>query len=882
MLKNFVTHATKTTLLATISGLAFLVATPSFAQQSTPIAASEPERGIETVVVTAQRREENLQSVPLSVSAFSAAQIQARGLTDMSRLENSVPGLTFGRSGVDARPAIRGVRTENVGVNGDTTIGFFIDGVYQSRAAQATLGFVDLERVEVLRGPQGTLYGRNTFGGNISIATAQPRLGQFKSGLDVTLGENNKVRLESFVNIPLTEKAALRISGASEDDDGYVKNVNPSGNNLFDEKTRYLRAALLLNPTDKLTATIKIDRGTRGGAGGSAFGYKLAGTFFDVPSNQQLFNATPIRNLNTRGGNRDGVVDAPLTIDAGIPLFAAGDPYTIDTDQKTILDLTSTGASANIAYDFGSFTLKSITGFADFKAIRTSDTDFSASTIGTDYQLTSAKTFSQEFQILSRGEGPLSYVVGAYYFDDELRGVFINEQVPRTIRGVGAPVSLPVAGAGFYDEQRADTTSIAVYAQGSYAVTEALKLTAGLRFTRDTKDFKFANAAAVLPLAGTPPNPVGTAITLATTGIPASAFGSQGAPTNCVFAATAIQPRPGFACLAANTAVLTGATYDTAEFEKLTWRVAADYQLTENNLFYGSVSTGFRSGGFNSGQNQAALTPIFKPEEVTAFEIGSKNRFFDNTLQLNIAAFFNQYDSLQEQRQIPAGNTTLSIIENSGKAEATGAEVEGIWRPIDNLTVNLSLSVLDAVYTEYTNVPLPFGTSIVVADATQLTPTIVNGITIANAGQRRIFAPGYNCGPVPGTGTGAVGAPALAFGCDLTGKKLPYASDYSGSFSVQYMFDLGGLGQITPLAVLTFNSGFYGQPANSILDKQDAYTKLDLRVTWDINDNLSLGAFVNNVTDEATANRFVWGGGGALQASYAPPKLWGIKANLRF
>ena len=882
MLKNFVTHATKTTLLATISGLAFMVATPSFAQQSTLAAASEPERGIETVVVTAQRREENLQSVPLSVSAFSAAQIQARGLTDMSRLENSVPGLTFGRSGVDARPAIRGVRTENVGVNGDTTIGFFIDGVYQSRAAQATLGFVDLDRVEVLRGPQGTLYGRNTFGGNISIATAQPRIGQFKSGLDVTIGENNKVRIEPFINIPISDTAALRLSGASEDDDGYVKNVNPSGNNLFDEKTRYMRAALLLKPTDQLTATIKIDRGTRGGAGGSAFGYKLAGTFFDVPSNQQLFNATPIRNLNTRGGNRDGVVDAPLTIDAGIPLFAAGDPYTIDTDQKTILDLTSTGASANIAYEFGSFTLKSIIGFADFEAIRTSDTDFSASTIGTDYQLTSAKTFSQEFQILSRGEGPLSYVVGAYYFDDELRGVFINEQVPRTIRGVGAPVSLPVAGAGFYDEQRADTTSIAAYAQGSYAVTEALKLTAGLRFTRDTKDFKFANAAAVLPLAGTPPNPVGTAITLATGGIPASAFGSKGAPTNCVFAATAIQPRPGFACLAANTAVLTGATYDTAEFEKLTWRIAADYQLTEDNLFYGSVSTGFRSGGFNSGQNQAALTPTFKPEEVTAFEIGSKNRFLDNTLQLNVAAFFNQYDSLQEQRQIPAGNTTLSIIENSGKAEAKGAEVEASWRPIDNLTLNLSLSVLDAVYTDYTNVPLPFGTSIVVADATQLTPTVVNGITIANAGQRRVFAPGYNCGPVPGTGTGAVGAPALAFGCDLTGKKLPYASDYSGSFSAQYVFDLGGLGQVTPLAVLTFNSGFYGQPANSILDKQDAYTKLDLRVTWDINDNLSLAAYVNNVTDEATATRFVWGGGGAMQASYAPPKLWGIKANLRF
>jgi iron complex outermembrane recepter protein len=869
----------KSTLFATISAFAFFVASPSFAQQA-PVASTEAERGIETVVVTAQRREENLQSVPLSVSAFSAAQIKARGLTDMSRLENSVPGLTFGRSGVDARPAIRGVRTENVGVNGDTTIGFFIDGVYQSRAAQATLGFVDLERVEVLRGPQGTLYGRNTFGGNISISTAQPRLGQFTGGMDVTFGENNKIRVEPFVNVPLTDATALRLSAAFEDDDGYVENVNPSGNNLFDEKTRYVRAALLVKPSEELTATFKVDHSTRGGAGGSAFGYKLVGTFYDVPSNQQLFNATPLRNLNTRGGNRDGVIDAPLTIDGGIPLFAPNDPYLIDTDQKTILDLKSTSASANIAYDFGAFTIKSITGFSDFSAVRTSDTDFSASTIGVDYQLTSAKTFSQELQLLSNGDGPFTYVLGAYYFDDELRGVFINEQFPRTVRGVGAPVTLPVAGGGFYDEQRADTSSIAAYAQGSYDVTEALKLTAGIRFTRDTKDFKFANAAAVLPLTGSPPNPVGTAINLGTGGIPASAFGVRGGATNCVFAATAVQPRPGFACLAANPAVLTGATYDTAEFEKVTWRLGADYQLSDNNLLYASVSTGFRSGGFNSGQNQAALTPTFEPEEVTAFEIGSKNRFFDNTLQLNVSAFFNQYDALQEQRQIPVGNTTLSIIENSGKAEATGAEIEAVWRPIDDLTLNLSLSVLNAEYTEYRDVPLPFGTSILVTDAAQLTPTVVNGVTIANAGQRRVFAPGYNCGLV--AGTGGVGQAAAAFACDLTGKKLPYASDYSGSVSAQYVFDLGAMGRVTPLATLTFNSGFYGQPANSILDKQDAYTKLDLRVTWDVNDNLSLAGFVNNATDEVTATRFVWGGGGALQASYAPPRLWGMKASVRF
>jgi len=144
---------------ALLTGAAGVLATglvaPAFAQD-----AEESQGGIEEIVVTAQRREENLQNVPISVSAFSAEELAATGTTDVSRLEGRVPGFTFGRSGVDARPAMRGVRTENVGVNGDTTIGFFVDGVYMSRAQQATAGFVDLERVEVQRGPQGTLYSR--------------------------------------------------------------------------------------------------------------------------------------------------------------------------------------------------------------------------------------------------------------------------------------------------------------------------------------------------------------------------------------------------------------------------------------------------------------------------------------------------------------------------------------------------------------------------------------------------------------------------------------------------------------------------------------------------------------------------------------------------
>ncbi len=863
--------ATAASLLST------LAAAPALAQA--PAAA---EAGIDDIIVTAQRREENLQSVPISVSAFTAEQMKAQGTTDISRLENIVPGFTFGRSGPDARPAMRGVRTENTAVNGDTTIGFFIDGVYQSRAQQATLSFVDVERVEVQRGPQGTLYGRNTFGGNISLTTAKPTFDEYKAGVDLTVGQNGRFRGEGFVNAPLSETVSMRIAGAFEKSNGYVKNVNPLGNNLFDDDSRYIRMQVLFKPSDAFSALFKFDYANQGGAGGAAFGYKLRGTYYDVGSNQQLYNGT-VLVLNSRGGNRDAVVDAPLTIDAGVPIFAAGDPYTIDTDQPTILDSKSTSWSANLAYDFGPVTLKSITGYTDFSATRTADSDFSGNQIAIDSQLTSAKTFSQELQLISNGKGPLTYVFGGYYFNDKLRSVLINQQSPLIIRNVTPNITGANFRAGFYNQDRAKTESIAVYGQASYALTEQLKLTLGARYTRDKKDFQFANERAVVPLTGTtPPGTDGTFIRLGMPEIPDSAFGVQGAATNCTYLASGATPAPraGFQCLAANPLLLTGATYDTKVFEKVTWRVGLDYQLTNNNLLYASVSTGFRSGGFNSGQSQSALTPTFNPETVTAFEIGSKNRFADNRVQLNIAAFYNRYNGLQEQRQIPAGPATLSVIENSGKARSYGIEAEAIWKPVDALTLGASLSWLDAKYTEYTNVPAPFGTSILVNDATVLAPTLVNGVQIAGIGQRRVFAPGYNCGLVPGTG--GTGQPAAAFGCDISGNSIPHSPKYSGAVYASYDIDLGNAGKLTPYAVVTFSGAFFGQPFNSILERQDAFAKVDLRLTWTVNDRFEVQAFVNNVTNKVTANRFVWGGGGALQASYAPPRLWGARASFKF
>ena len=840
---------------------------------------------LERVEVTVQRRLENNQDVPASVSAVSAKKLAERNITDVSQMEGMAAGFTFGRSGTDARPAMRGVRTENVAVNGDTTIGYFVDGIYKSRAQQALAGFVDVNTVEIQRGPQGTLYGRNTFGGNVAVTTKAPQFGKLDAMANLTVGSYGKVRLDGAVNIPVNDMLAIRVAGAGERANGWVKNDFNSAADLFDQNLQYGRIAVKFAPNDRFDALLKIENTNQKGNGGSAFGYKLVGSYFDLPSCQQLFNTTFVA-FNTRGGNRDGVNDCTRTVgagagtganapgtavDVGIPLYKPGNAYRINNDFQSSLNLKDTSGSLNLAYNGDKFTLKSITGVTDFDAKRSQDTDFSASTIGIDYQRTQAKTFSQELQILSAGTGPLSYVAGYYYFKDDLRGTFINEQLPRTIRSsaVAAPIVLAQNGAGFFDDPIARTVSNALYGQVGYDVNKQLNVSLGARWTEDVKSFKFANANSVLPrtAAGVPD---GNLITLNTAMPPGTAYGTAGA-SNCVPARG-----PGFYCDPNNPSILYGATYSDQKFTKTTVRAGADYKLSAKNMVYAAYSTGFRSGGFNSGQALEGLR-TFLPETVTAVELGSKNRFLNDTVQVNAALFMNDYKNLQEQRQVVVGATTTSIVFNAAKARANGFELEFDWLPTRALTIGGTLSILDAKYTSFPDAPLPFGTSILVADPSA-TATVINGVTIAPAGQRRVFAPGFKCGLV--NGTGGAGQAGAAYACDLSGSRIPYSPRYQGSLAIGYDVFMAGM-KFTPLVAVTFSDSFYGQPANVDLVKQAAFAKVDLRLNVQVNKQLGVQLYADNVTDKQTANRFVWGGGGALQASYAPPRMFGIKLSYK-
>ena len=871
---------TKITLLSRALALAFgtlgLMSAGTALAQSAPAAPAADTGELSTVTVTATRRIEDQQKVSTSVTALSAEKLVERNIYDISQFEGLTPGFSFGRSGSDARPAMRGVRTEAVQANADTTIGFFIDGIYKSRPGQALASFVDLERVEVQRGPQGTLFGRNTFGGNIVLTTARPELNETSAEGSVLLGSFKRMRLEAVGNIPLAPTVAIRLAAAYDKSDGYVKNdFNPAAD-LFDQDLRYFRASVRFKPDNRFDAFIKVDSTEQRGNGAGDFSYFQKGMYLNGAC-QPLMNSTFFR-LNGRGGLTDGIADCTrtqgvpggggpgTTADIGRPVYSPGNPWRVENDYQSQQKLSDLSVTADVAYRFDAFTLKSITGFSDFSVLRSVDQDFSREAIAISYTRTKNKSFSQEVQMLSESKGPFGYVAGLYFFKDKTDQLGVFQVVRRP-------------GTGFADTAVAETESTAAYAQLSFAASNDLKLTAGLRYTVDKKKFKFANRNSLgLVSAPTGPEPAFTSLDDLVAG-PAG-FGSAGV-TNCgpnVFPGGLVAL--GANCGGVGNNTFFGATYSPVEFKKATGRLAAEYSLSKSQLLYLSYSTGFSSGGFNGSQAamNSEATRTFNPQEVTAVEIGSKNRFLNNTLQLNVAAFMNRYTDQQEQRQVPVGLTTASLLFNAAKAKANGVELEGEWRATRALTLGATLSVQEAKYTSFPDAPGPIAITQLI-DSPGTAATVVNGVTIAPAGQTRVFAPGYKCGLVNGTGVNGI---PQAFGCDLTGNKIPYAADRSGSVSAAYTIGVGGLGSITPMVVVNFSSGYFGQIYNAEAERQGSYTKTDLKLNWKLNDALNVQAFVDNASNTVVINRFVWGGGSTMQNSAAAPRTFGVKLGYRF
>ena len=910
--------------LASVATAALLAGAPARAQAATTsvaVAAAADDVGVPDIIVTAQRREESLQRVPLSIVAIGKEQLRNADVTEASRLEQLAPGLRLGRSGADPRPAIRGIYTESIQGNADPRIGFYIDEIYQSRTSQTSVPFVDLERVEVQKGPQGTLYGRNSFGGNIAVSTAKPS-DKLEGGVDLLYGNYNRVMGDAYVNLPISDGLAVRFAGYAERRDGFIKSLAAPGYADQDDKNQqYIRGSLRWAPPGSgLEVIVRASYWNDDSKGNGTFNAKAIGQFIDpklvtAPGGTLTVGGATFTFPNGYNGRsfqgvfqpygtfRDGIPDINGN-DIGYPVYG---PYKVLNDAPSVQKIKSTELSAVINYDLSdSIRLRSITGYNDFNASRSTDNDGTPANFGIGYFLTKDKAFSEELQVQSTGTSPFRYTVGGYYLNDEIPDAFLSGRTKSystagALAGAAGTGSYPLyfgsnfttlpssGGAVVNDPSSAyiglngsdafnplswaKNVSYAAYGQASYTFDERLTITGGLRYTIDKKDLRSALATPGV-FAG-----AGTYIAY----LPTTDF------NHTCDGVTAADPSSTAAASVVANALTTRCGQKT--FRYFTYRGAVDYKLSDDVLLYASYSTGKHSGGFSySPISNTAGQPLppYNTESVQAYEAGMKGSFFDRRLQLNFAAFYNLYSDLQVQTSFPnplVPNSVITLLSNGAKSKSPGVDFSIVAFPTPKLRFNLAVN-----YVHARDDPFP--------------------VSVTNNGICGIVAPGGTCTTRPEVRLGYLGGilpnpvsnPELfvpikdASGNQIIAGGVPQftALGYNTPTRVQntpdisilggfaYEIDIGNSGTLTP-EVQTLFSGSYLLSRAFPNYLQKSYTKTELRLTYrTANRNISVQAFVENLENTATIGRVTVASGGGFSGSYAAPRTFGVKAGYKF
>ncbi|MEM1089672.1 MAG: TonB-dependent receptor [Pseudomonadota bacterium] len=505
-----------------------------------PLAVTAQDDGsgpLEEVVVTATRREASLQDVPIAVTAISEDALFRSGIADVTRLDAVTPGLSFGQSGSDARPAIRGARTESTNERQDPVIGFFVDGVYQARTSQALASFYDVQRVEVLRGPQGTLFGRNTFGGAISVTTRTPDLDGIDYRISAQVASFGHTKVDGFFNVPLSDTVGLRIAGMTEQSDGFINNL--IGEDWGQQDNDAVRVSLSFEPTDTFSGLVRLYGWQQGGLGGGDFGYTVLGTLRDP-----LTGTTDLNGVFDPNNPRNGSGGEPA--DPG--------PYDIFRNTPSLRDTEAFGVDLNLEWDLGAMTLKSITSSQQFETFRQNDSDFSSGNGSFSSVDTDTETITQEFQLYSNDSSSgLDWIVGAYFIEDETEEIFLFEGLcassdvdmdPTTATVCTGPASPTI---DFAARGVVDTSGYAVFGEATYEVSDTFSVTAGLRYTEDDKDFDRFDQDRFI-----------------------------------------------------NTGEIVQIVDESETFDEVTYKLGAQWIVGDDSLIYAHYSTGFNSGGFNT------------------------------------------------------------------------------------------------------------------------------------------------------------------------------------------------------------------------------------------------------------------------------------------
>ncbi len=642
-----------------ITAACFLIALASAAP---PLAAQEDEAaadeglGIEEIIVTARKRAESLQETPISITAFSAGALEERSLSNIGEIGDFAPNVVMavapggGGGGNNLQIFMRGVGQTDFLITTDPGVGIYIDGVFHSRTFGAVFDLLDLERVEVLRGPQGTLFGKNTIGGAVSLITKKPT-DEVSGYGEVTFGRFNRIDGRGTFNFPVIEnKLFARFSFSSKNRDGYAKRLDFNTGEVIDrqgdEDITSVRGALRWLASETIEVNIRADVAT--GNGESA------------PTTLAFFDDTG--QFGGLGGLWNALVGGP----AGTPMssaFITSDPLTTYGTGPNINTTDVWGISATIDWDAGPVHIKSITAYRENDAKFGRDGDGSPNQYVHTFDQDTQNQFSQEIQISGVSfSDRLTWIIGGFFFDENATdnndvrlasGLYAAlEALPGPLDG--SPLTAPTAPGGpgnpinvvldldFDIHNEIDITSWAAYTQGTLAVTDRLNVTGGVRFTYEQKDYtlehrRINSGAFIVPLT-----------TVSDSWSEVSPMGS------------------------------------------------IDYRWSDDVMTYAKVSRGFKSGGFNGRPILESAVESFAPETLTSYEIGVKSQLFERRLVLNVTGFLNKYKDIQlgSVNADESGNLIL-LIQNAGKATVKGLEAELHARPATGLDITGSLGYTD-------------------------------------------------------------------------------------------------------------------------------------------------------------------------------------------
>ena len=573
-----------------------LLSTTAYAVES---GNSPQARTLETITVTAQKREQSIQNVPISVSAFYNEDMKNMQIDDIGDLQSAVPNLTLHQG--DAQNAvvyIRGVGQIDSLAFADPGVGIYLDDVYLGRAQGAFLEVFDVERIEVLRGPQGTLYGRNTMGGAVKYVTAKPEA-DLKVDFEAGFGSYNEQNIKGAISGAVSENLLANFTMAYAARDDY-------SDNTFDGKD---------DGGKKLTAW-------------------RSSWFYDASSDLTLEFA-----VDSSENNPDHSL-TPVIKQSGKSV----DPRKVTANFNNLNKLITEGASLTATWEVNSdVTLKSISSYRSMDYDTHLDLDATAQDKFGIFVFEEQDQFSQELQ-LNYSTDSSAMVAGLYYFNEN----------DLTESGVFGPVINFISNS----ENDQKNTSYAIYANLDYFYSQQLTLTAGLRYTKEEKEFSRLQQMYTSPLTSLP-------------------------------------------VLGEGDLTLTDLTVED-DWSSVSPKVGINYQLDSNIMLYGTISRGFKSGGFNGRSNNPHEAQAYNPETMWAYETGMKSDLMDDLLRFNVAIFRNDYDDLQLSSFTADDQGAFSaLFTNAGRAVINGLELELTAMVSDDLTLRANAGLMDAQYKEY-------------------------------------------------------------------------------------------------------------------------------------------------------------------------------------